>query len=72
MGGAFSTHDDKKCIQNFNLKNLEHMFPNCVAHPQGALFALWRARVVCMRDIFILDEIWTQYKIYVLVGTLLA
>jgi hypothetical protein len=25
-----------------------------------------------MRDIFILDEIWTQDKIYILIGTLLG
>jgi hypothetical protein len=30
------------------------------------------AQVVCMRAIFILNEIWTQDKIYILVGTLLG
>jgi hypothetical protein len=30
------------------------------------------ARVVCMRNIFILDGIWTQDKIYILVATLLG
>jgi hypothetical protein len=29
-------------------------------------------RVVCMRDVFILNEIWTQDKIRILVGTLLV
>jgi hypothetical protein len=37
------------------------------ASPRGA-----RARVVCMRDIPSLNEIWTQDKIYILVGTLLG
>jgi len=27
---------------------------------------------ICMRDIFILNEIWAQDKIYILVGTLLG
>jgi hypothetical protein len=27
-------------------------------------------RVVCMRDIFVLNEIWTQNKIYISVYTL--
>jgi hypothetical protein len=40
--------------------------------PRGALLVLWEARVVCMRYIFILNEIWTQDKIYILVGTLLG
>jgi hypothetical protein len=30
------------------------------------------AQVVCMRDTFILIEIWTQYKIYISVGTSLS
>jgi hypothetical protein len=30
------------------------------------------ARVVGMRDIFTLNEIWTQDKIYILVGILLG
>jgi hypothetical protein len=28
-------------------------------------------RIECMRDIFILNEIWVQGKIYILIGTLL-
>jgi hypothetical protein len=30
------------------------------------------ARVLCMSDIFILNKIWAQDKIYILVGTLLG
>jgi hypothetical protein len=30
------------------------------------------ARFVCMGDIFILNEIWAQDKIYILIGTLLG
>jgi hypothetical protein len=29
-------------------------------------------RVVCMRDIFTLNEIWAQGKIYILIGTWLG
>jgi hypothetical protein len=31
-----------------------------------------RTRVVCMRDTFILNKIWTQDKTHTLVGTLLS
>jgi hypothetical protein len=42
--------------------------------PWGALLELWggEMRVVCMRDIFILNEISVQDKIYHLVGTSLG
>jgi hypothetical protein len=53
----------------------EQMFSNCRAPPPpggGAVGFLERARVVCMRDIFILKEIWMQDKIYIFVGTLLG
>jgi hypothetical protein len=30
------------------------------------------ARVVCMRDMFILNEIWGQDEMYILVGTSLS
>jgi hypothetical protein len=44
--------------------------PNLWDMPPGeALLALGGAWVVCMRDIFILNEIWVQDKIYILVGT---
>jgi hypothetical protein len=38
-----------------------------VGPPPGALLAPRRVRFLCMRDIFILDEIWKQDKIYILV-----
>jgi hypothetical protein len=38
----------------------------------GALLVFGGGRVVCMRDIFILNEIWTQEKVCILVGTLLG
>jgi hypothetical protein len=31
-----------------------------------------RGHVVCMRDIFILNEIWAQNKIYILIGNFLG
>jgi hypothetical protein len=34
-----------------------------VGHPGGVFGPLGRERVVCVRDIFILNEIWTQDKI---------
>jgi hypothetical protein len=37
---------------------------------RGALLVLWGARVVCIRDIFILNEIRAQGKIHILTGTL--
>jgi hypothetical protein len=41
--------------------------------PRGAMSVIWGgARVVGMRDIFTLNEIWTQDKIYILVGILLG
>jgi hypothetical protein len=38
--------------------------------PRGALLVLWGG-AVCMRNIFILNEIWSSDKIYILVRTLL-
>jgi hypothetical protein len=48
--------------------------PNCGGRPLGGAAGHLGARVVCMRDIFILEEIWVQGKIYlyILVGTLLG
>jgi hypothetical protein len=46
-----------------------------VGHPPGgALLVLGgrAAQIACMRDIFILNEILAQDKIYILVGTLLG
>jgi hypothetical protein len=34
--------------------------------------ASWGAQVVCVRDIFILNKLWAQDKIYILIGTLLG
>jgi hypothetical protein len=31
---------------------------------RGALLVLWGERVVCMRDIFILNEVWKQHKTF--------
>jgi hypothetical protein len=48
--------------------------PKLWGAPPGALFILCgggEARVVCMRNILILNEIWAQDKIYIFVGTLL-
>jgi hypothetical protein len=39
--------------------------------PRRAVLVLWGG-VVCMRDIFILNEIWAKGKIYTLVGPLLG
>jgi hypothetical protein len=48
-------------------------FPNCGARPlPGAMLVFWGAQVICMRDIFILNEIWVQDKIYTSVGTLIG
>jgi hypothetical protein len=38
----------------------------------GGLFVLRGAQVDCMRNIFIVNEIWLQGKIYILIGTLLG
>jgi hypothetical protein len=51
---------------------LEQWFPDCWRAPwRGAVGSLG-ARVVCMRVMFILNEIWAKDKIYILVGTLLV
>jgi hypothetical protein len=59
------------------MEGLAKRFSNCGACPLGGVVGpLGGALVFCMRDIFILDEIWTQYNIYIyiyiLVGTLLG
>jgi hypothetical protein len=46
-------------------------YSNCAAPPLPGGFAVGRARVDCMKDIFILNEIWEPGKIYILIGTLL-
>jgi hypothetical protein len=38
----------------------------------GAVRPLGGGRVVCMMGIFILDEIWAQGKIYILISSLLG
>jgi hypothetical protein len=42
------------------------------APPRGALLVLLGARVYCMSDIFILNEIWAQDKLYILMDILLG
>jgi hypothetical protein len=42
------------------------------APPEGAQLVLWDGRVGCTRDIILLNEMWVQSKIYILVGTLLG
>jgi hypothetical protein len=53
---------------------LDQRFSNCGARtPGGAVFPLGGGvRVDCMRDIFILNEIWVPSKIYILIRTLLG
>jgi hypothetical protein len=38
----------------------------------GRGWASGQVGVDCMRDLFILNEIWAQGKIYILIGTLLG
>jgi hypothetical protein len=40
--------------------------------PWGVLLAFWGASVVCMMDIFILNEVGGQARTYIFVGTLLV
>jgi hypothetical protein len=40
--------------------------------PRGELLVLGGTRLVCMKGIFILNEMWKQNKIHILVGTLLG
>jgi hypothetical protein len=42
------------------------------APPEGAQLVLCGGRVGCTRDIFLLNEMWIQSKIHILVGTLLG
>jgi hypothetical protein len=46
-------------------------FSNCGARPSEALLIVWRVQVVCMKDMFILDEIWAHDKTYIVVDILL-
>jgi hypothetical protein len=39
---------------------------------RGRCWSSGGSRVVCMRDILILNDIWAQDKIYILIGTLLS
>jgi hypothetical protein len=46
-----------------------------VPPPPGGGGRCWSsegAQIVCLRDIFILNEMWAKDKIYILVGTLLG
>jgi hypothetical protein len=48
-------------------------FSNYEARSQGGVIgSLWGARVVCIRDIFILKEVWAQDKKKLILGTLLG
>jgi hypothetical protein len=40
--------------------------------PGGTVGPLGGGEFACMRDIFILNEVWVQDKIYILVGTFLG
>jgi hypothetical protein len=53
---------------------LYQRIPNCGAHPPpgGCTLSPGGVQEVYMRAIFILNEIWTKDKIYILVGTLLG
>jgi hypothetical protein len=46
----------------------------CTPREGGALLVLWwrATQIVYMKDTFILNEIWAQDKIYILVSTLLG
>jgi hypothetical protein len=54
----------------FDDYNIDQRFPNCGAPPRG--HCSLGAQVVCMRGIFILDKIWAQDIICILVDTLLG
>jgi hypothetical protein len=47
------------------LDSLMQRFPNCEARSSRG------ERVVCMRVLFILNEIWAQDKICILIGTMI-
>jgi hypothetical protein len=55
-------------------QRLEHRFQHCEAHPPGGRF--WSSgverRELFVWRTFILNEIWAQGKIYILLGTLLG
>jgi hypothetical protein len=53
------------------LRILVQMFSNFGATPLGGLLDLCGGtRVVCVRDLFTLNEIWAEDEIYIFVGTL--
>jgi hypothetical protein len=51
---------------------LQQWFSNFEPPPRRRCWSFEGGRVVCTRDIFIVDEIWAQDKIHILVGTLLG
>jgi hypothetical protein len=55
-------------------QRLAQRFSNCGARPRGGAKAppAGGGRVICMRDILIVSEIYVQGKIYILTGTLLG
>jgi hypothetical protein len=62
-----------KRLNEVESKGLDSKLPNCGAPPPpGALLVLCEGASYCVRDIFILKEIWAQNKIYNFVGTLLG
>jgi hypothetical protein len=40
--------------------------------PQGRCWSCGEGRVVCVRDVIILNQLWMQNKIYIFVGALLG
>jgi hypothetical protein len=59
---------DKNCVIEISLNR---RFSDCGSRPPGHFGPLGGGLVVCVRDIFILNELWAQYKTYFL-GTLLG
>jgi hypothetical protein len=62
-------------ISNFVICTLQQIMPVIIQRfPKCGVCPLWGAwaLVGCMRHVFILNEIWAQDKIYILIATLLG
>jgi hypothetical protein len=74
LGGGYGLLDCNAMWPYRKYQRLGQRFSNCGAPPSlgEALIVLRGPRVVCMRNIFIFNEIWAKDKIYILLGTLLG
>jgi hypothetical protein len=62
----------KVSCEDISCETLEHSSQTARCHPWGGCWSSAGMQGVCMRDMFILNEIWRQDTIHILVRTLLG